>query len=526
MAKNNSNKKRSDRRPNDRGSKKPGFKSFDKESPEERDLKGGTKSNDPTWYMRNSANAEWVGRLAFTKPLGTPIIMTSATSKGKQIYPDYVPGVMTLGLTPTIGVAKAPSDAVNACATKYFTNVRSKISGSRSYVAPDLMIYTIGAAQLYSMYVWGARLYAIARTFDQQNRYVGDTLLKANRVQPDDFRQHVGDWLFFLNQFAVKINSFAVPNDINYFKRQMYLYSGIYKDSNASKAQLYMNVPDGFMYYNGTASENGGILSVKQMPTSGLKYADLVSYFNDILGAMYGDEDMYTMSGDVYKAYAPNVLLANSVSADYTVNIIYDEAVLSQFENANAVGPLRTLDMVTQDANSGILLCNPKFFLLGHKGSGCDFNRIMNFHHTDVSSADVFEAAPLCCLPVWDSFDSTSGASGDIYAMRTMGTEVATSMAIWTMNNGVPNVKYEGASTFTQLGSEVDLAIFQIFSDLSNFDWHPLIYQTYNASASGTTTGQYDLYGIYGDLDTYRVMSESDLANIHDCALWSLFDVV
>lgn len=482
-----------------------------------------SSSNDPAWYMRNSANAEWVGRFSFAKPLGTPLNLEATTTKGSQTYPTYAPGLMTLRLVPTIGVAKAPSDAVNACATKYFTNVRSKISGSRSYVAPDLMLYTIAAAQLYSMYVWGARLYSIARSFDQQNRYIGDALLQANGINSEDFRANIANWLFFLNQTAVKINSFAVPDNINYFRRQMFLYSGIYRDSNTAKAQLYMNVPDGFLKYDGTGSEKGGRLLFSKLDSS-LTYDKLTTYFNDLVGAMYGDEDMYTMSGDVYKAYAPHVLLANSVSTDYTVPITYDAAVLTQFENAVAVGPLFNLEVVTQDPDTGTLLCDPTFFLSNHSGAGCDFNRIMNFHHTDVSAADVFEAAPLCCAPIFSAYDTTNG--GDIYKVQTMGTEVATEMAIWTMSNGVPSVKYSGPSTFTQLGDNIQMWMLQTISDLTDFDWHPLVYQTYSSSASGVTTGEYDLQAIYGDLDVYRSMSASDLANIHDCALWSLFDVV
>lgn len=522
------NKRKGKKKPNTMNYKK-GFRSEDRDIQDDRNFSDKFRSaNDPAWYTKYQDLASWARTIDFNRPAGSPIADRYEASTPTSL-PDSIAGIMTFDVNPSIGIATSANDAVNTNAVKYFNTIRGIVSGSRTYEAPDLMLYTIAAANLYSAYNWAARLYGMAFNFSQQNRYIGDAFLKASGVDPVDFRRNLADFRLFLNSYASKISVFAVPSKMTYFNRVNFLYSGIYADSNTSKAQIYMNVPHHFLQYDSTGSPHGGQLLAKIPPTTiwngdpqAASVAAIEAYLNTLLDAMFYDQDMYTMSGDIHKAFSGDLLVANPIAEQFNVPVLYDEAVLSQFNNATLFnhGMNDGTPIVKQDQNNGILLCTLSD---GAAFKGRDINAVLNFHKQDISIDDIFEAVPFVV-----SFKERISGSTVFADVVSMGTEfLSRAHAFYFASNGVLNrvdLRRENYVDVNALDATALETHMRSASVVSQFDWAPEIFvDSYDSSQ--TTPYDIKIVGDLYDYDVYSVLDDRQVGRLHDIALWSLFAI-
>nr|AVX53519.1 putative capsid [Marmot picobirnavirus] len=347
-----------------------------------------SEENDVALYSKNPQLMQDVASFPFAYMLGTQTDLDPSNTilRASQFI---VPGVMALYYLPTLGYSNDLSSPINVAARNMFTTLRKKVSGSRTYDAPDLMMYIGAADGLYSFHSLMKRVYGTVRNYTPYNKYYADTLVAMMGVDPADVRQNLAQYRGFINMMAAQLSNIATPANLGLFTRHQWMTEGLYLDSGTKKAQTYLYVPlalprfDYMSDPNGTSlvyetwydpqavqtdAATGGISFVN--PSKLKKLADCQAYWDKLYQGIMLDDDFNTISGDVANAFGDGSLTRiMPISDDYFVEPEFIEEVLSQIENATVLpmtfqgGAMTEWPKVTQqnDINNGAIIYTPTF---------------------------------------------------------------------------------------------------------------------------------------------------------------------
>lgn len=480
--------------------------------------------NDPSWYNNNGQLAFDAGNMSFGQPMGARILDYSVT--GKDVT---MPGIMTIGLSPSIGVCADPFAPANIASRALYDRVNYKNSRNFSYEAPDLMMTVLAFNQLYAFHAWMRRLYGIANVYSQYNRYVPSALLLANGVAVDEqetieqLGEHtilgrLADFRYYINLFARKANAFCVPNGMSLFDRTYWLYSNVYADEDSRKAGMYMFIPDYLWKFNETGTEFGASLDPialgKSYEVGGslLTLEEIMRFGDNLLEPLFQSQDVNNISTDIMKAYENNLVTLPDTPEDYIVDISYSPEVLNQINNATVISGYRVLQgmgHVTQNPNNGTLI-----FAASTDQTHVDKvkNIIMNTHILQPSPDDVLVMSRLTTK--WKT-------SGNVIVLESSGTEIPTSMNVFVFEDlgdtkhTLELKQYDIGSTLANNPSMKTLGLINKFKD------HPLFRVLhYNAS-----TEKFDVDELISDVDNFTVVDSADLYNLHEVAIMSEFNV-
>lgn len=504
--------------------------------------------NDASWYAKNSQALNASASFSYNTPLGAPLRYDRMVAELPYIRQTAamttVPGLMSLHLSPTIGISTDYSSPANVAAQNIYSFVRYANSGSRNYDAPDLMLYLLAMDSVYSCWNWMKRLYGCVNSYSQLNRYMPRAYVQANGVDFDDLIGNLADFRAFLDNTGAKISAFCVPAVMNYFVRHSWLYSNIYKDSDTLKAQQYIFVPSYFYQYDETTSADGGILSIvpvcyeAKQEQNLLKVSEIESILTGMLNALQYSEDIGVMSGDILKAYGENQMFKLSpIDANYSVTPVYNEEVLNQIHNCTLVAAVYQNDdlsawSITQDPNTNWLLWNPSFSTLG-----AGANRqgaLINMPWENPTPENTMVGSRLVASTYVSKEDN-------LVHFSCVGSDYVNEAYIWMFSSVSQGGDLESQSTFTNLNlifqriegdvyfikSGTPLPGYDVFTQLhkiqliSNFDWHPLVTISYR----DLDTPLYESLGFMGDMNTYTIIGETQLEAMNLTALLSMFGV-
>lgn len=289
-------------------------------------------SNDWKWYAENEQLVKDVASYPFAWPVGTEL------STGIPFVDNHaIPGIMCIYTSPAVGYADTTSAPINTAARNIYSYVRHANSGHTNYEAPDLMMYLLAMDSIYSFISYAKRIYGVMNLYTYENRYYPDALLTAMGVSPEDFRTHIADFRAFVNTLVVRVGSMAIPASMSYMARHMWMYEGIYVDSDTPKAQTYLYSPAGF--YISRLDKNGlGMLHYVPLQADGstlLTYEQFTTYALAMIEPILASEDYNIMSGDILKAFGESGIYKGfGISEEYQVLPSYNKEVLSQIENA------------------------------------------------------------------------------------------------------------------------------------------------------------------------------------------------
>lgn len=453
------NEKQFKKGPAANGKKKPFKKRFpNKESTYKNDdLRGadhrvcaGSKDNDPSWYALNPQLLKDAASFPYAWPLGHKLDLGRFANKINQ---GSLPGIMVMNWVPTIGYSSDGTSPVNVASINTYTKVRHDNSGHANYDHADYMMYLLAMDSVYAYHSWMRRVYGVALTYSNTNRYYPRALVKAMGVNFDDLQRNLADFRQYINTYAVKASALAVPAKMSIMTKHYWMSEGLYYDSNQDKPQTYLFNPIGFYQFGLSATEDvHGVLNFKPMfkeagpdalyntacvgartdENSAWKLSDFVKYGDSLLAPIISDEDFGIMSGDTLKSFGIGGCYTLPVTEEtYTVVPSYSPEVLDQIQNATFIGMPDVASMtIDQNVNvgAGWILSDPKFThpwikgISGHELPGQNaflVNRFLTFEHGDITPEQTMEASR------WTNI-STEVTSTDTRAYRvpTMGTEV------------------------------------------------------------------------------------------------------
>lgn len=541
-----------------------------------------SKPNDWRWYAQNEQLLKDTASFPYSWPLGNKL---NLGSYAPEINKGSLPGVMAIYTSPTFGWSDNPNSPVNVAARNIYSYVRHANSGHANYDAPDLMLYLCAMDSLYSYLAYLKRIYGVMSTYSYTNRYYPKAVIEAMRVNFDDIQANLADFRGFINTYAIKVGSMCVPASMSYMAKHMWMYDGLYADSNQDKAQTYLFSPDGFYRY--TLKDDAGALAWYRMsfpsaPDSLARFSDLRQFANSMLDPILRSEDMNIMSGDILKAFgAANVYKVEGINETYTVLPAYQPEVLDQIQNTSLIGLFDATDAhrpyLYQDATKGWLKFTPvcehpyPFNLADEEFPGQNVfcaNRFVTFEHGDITPANTMEATRMTNIADEYTADNTQ-----YYNVTTMGSEVAhyatihyyvqqtngewhlehtkpiyiglTHMLSITSANFTDQVKADLNATQVDTGRvairDAFSAQFISFRDalssdalitqrLSQFARHPAVAVT--TGIQDLSTGTYHVAPAYGrfngmllDVNYYTIVDKDDLRVMSETALMSMFNI-
>lgn len=486
--------------------------------------KGDYNANDPQWYIPNEQLLNDVAAIPYSIPLGSMVDTGFPTPDTREgTIARCIPGVMAINMYPGPGRSNSVPDAINVAANMIYSKIRANISGTRPYDAPDVMMYLMGADHAYMYLSWMQRLYGLMNVYSSVNKYLPKALIEAQGVNFENLRNNLSSFRYYINNFALQLASLYVPADIPLFKRHYWLYQNVWADSDSAMGQIYLYTPAGFGTYEEKTSEKGGFIKFNGSYGYGRKEkwtTSVIAVFGDhLLENLIYSEDVGTISGDIRRTYGDShSLVPTTIDETYSVVPSYNKEVLSQIENMFSLGvkdgtcTIKSLD-VTQDPNTNHITWDLTF-------TAKDTNhgkRLIQFY----SDADHYYLSshgtatnPADNIVMTRFMNACHFISGKDITITSCGSEIVLDIDIILME-GVNTTTLSTASFFESTWMSNVIAI-------SKFDWHPIIY-IFGPTAN--PEGKYDFRGVVADLDTFTVISDTQITRLNDMACMGLFNV-
>lgn len=529
-------------------------------------------SNDPMWYNSNNQLAFDAGSFSFNTGLGD---IDSAYGSNFS-----VPGVCSIGILPIPIVSNSSNDPVNITSRAFFSNVlRANSRSNPDYEASDLMVYLIAVANAWSALYWCRRLYGMCNAYSQYNRYLPQALVMADGVDFEDLLSNLAKFRYEINAFAVQLATYAVPNNIPYFKRMAWLFNNVYTDDPTRRASIYMYHPEGFGMWSDSGSSGsqidfGGFQTVHadstdmygaytRVDNSLMTVSEIISMLRQLITKLRDSTDVNNMSGDILKAYGPeNILIPDTIDYEYTVYPEYVPEVLTQIHNMTLNGMVVISDegtLLTQDQNTlnlytevgfqpwgagGIINSEHNYwqYIANKAGAG---SNILDLHVDNPTSDDVLVATRL--MVTNKAYDyHVSGSTYKAMTVQYGGMDVGTVAYVIDFDPTTKQFRITAPiSTFRFCGknyaapndtwaptSPESSSMLATDFGIANSDFIDVItrYGVFEERPKLVIDSGGDNYDAspelpFSDVDNYVVINRSELSRIHQAAMFSLFNV-
>lgn len=442
-----------------------------------------SSDNDPKWYIPTGQMAKDVASFPTAYSVGAPIKRGTYKWQGKTFATSLdvsLPGVLALKLMPTVGCPTSPEDPVNVAMNIMFRDIRSATSGTSYYEAQDLMMYILAVGNLYSWYAHLVRAYGTLNTYSILNRYVPDALLEAMGFDADDLRTNAANFRTYINTFALKLASFALPNNLYYIVRQIFAFENVYQDADTTKAQYYLYRPHSLFKYVVVQSAGSMIRSIEsvEVPET-LTYQNMVNFTEDLVNAVIQVEDIRYMSADILKKYGSNLFKVSQIADGYAVSPVYNSEVLTQFENAFIFNePTSYVHTISQNVgiNNAYIFENIQLMydedspLPRLVGALSEWRRVINFHRKDATPEDILVATRLSLGSI-----GVDPANLISISVNSCGSEIAVGATLYTYIASTTGLELQATSLGSIEVASGSQQTIEKIGNLSRFDWAPML---------------------------------------------------
>lgn len=528
-------------KPNKRPTKKVEV-DVDRDDINKADLKGSSKlsraeENDPSWYARNEQIMRDAASFSTGYPIGVALPQNMFNTMGLKSTIGYIqtPGIMAIEFMPTVGRSADAQSPINMAARAMYSFVRYANSGSAVGAPSDMMQYLVASDSIYMWHASLARVYGLLRDAQYTNQYKPVTMVEAMGFNYNDLVKNMAQFRYHINSLALRANRIAIPNDVAYVMRHVWMAGSVFLDSSASKAQMYAYVPTHFY----TRIESWTVNDVAQPPKCELvapytytgntrnllSLNDIIAFTDKLLNNILQSESFGITTGDIMKAYGRDKLFALApIAEDFTVVPVYSQEVLSQIENLDLipfVSPASFNIYQTKDPSSdnwltsgvhvtgdfaieaaglsgitdiGNYLFSAAYIYMSQMRN----TKLLNFHKDDVTPSDAMVASRLTLRMNANPYGSGAiGAlsttankfSGFTIPLESWGSEIATQMRIFTyaqngdgLNGSMLKLNYPlyggsqtmAISTVSGVDSSWEQQAF--LYQVNQFDWHPELY--------------------------------------------------
>lgn len=499
-------------------------------------------ANDPSWYIREGQLAKDVASISFNTAIGVNSSLDpndASTSAGLIGCKFSAPGIMAIHTLPAPGYSVSPVSPINIAAKNLYSFVRHANSGHSNYDSPDLIMYYLAMDSVFDLIYAAQRVLGVAQLFSQKNRYIGDYLIQALGIEPNNLRANIAQYRARLNMNIVKASVFAIPNTFTLFKRHAWMYSNIFADSPVDKCQLYAYLPSIVYKYNETS---GGPGQLDPMPIFLTKSASAETFNNNIvplsylltqmetlLSTLQASEDINIMSGDILKAYGrENLFTLSLIPENFSMAPIYSDEILDQIHNTRFAGnkPRKDSTLVTDfntySLDSLVIRQDPSIGAGNIIFTPC-FADIMTLSYDAVIDMVDNEPTPERVLVATRNTiagTTTQIMSGDhpagwLTRLDSFASDICLCAYIYfTAADGLLSYSTVYHSSSIALNTDTTKRLLM-------FRKAPMLWSTAIDAAAGTAT----LTLPYSSMENYTVVNDDTLSKMHQSAILSMLGV-
>lgn len=474
-----------------------------------KELKGGHPhgGNAVSWYYVTERMGKDVANVPFNIFGGVDL---SKDVPNAAVY-NSVPAVGVIRYFAYSGTSRSATSALNVASRALYSWVRHQNSGRTNYEAPDLTIAVLAISEVFRMIFEAKRIYKTAMTYTFENRAIPDLLLSAMGADPADVRANLAQFRYGINLRIAKLSSLFIPDVFDLFRRQALMASLVLLDSTSKRAQYYTFKSQNYLVFNATGNPNGGGLEVRE--TGSDRSVELIlQQIDSMLDVLLQDEDTNIMCGDMLKAYGREKgLSVPELSESETIELVYDENILAQIENATFIQGNITFgnDPTANPGSFAVYQENGSLYSLPQMNSnGSNLYRltdknILNSHKDDPDWQDVLEWTRL--MPTVDANTLIIEAGTEIPMEFTTYRYLYSSTGASIITNTTQCAVFMDGS--------VPSAEAIVMARMSTFDWHPICY-VYDSATDAAA-----FQSFYGELKNYTFLDVATINRLHDCAV-------
>ena len=498
-------------------------------------LKGTFKAitgQHPEWYENYPLNG--LINLNYGRRLGTIESILRSTNSTSP-YSFGVPTVVALDVVLT--KPQTNTNDWNQAIQYLYSTIRSANSGSINYSMYDVERYVLDVRNIHAMYCYLRRAYASLNNMNLYDATIPRALLYAMGLNYDDFVSNAANLKEWSNKLSLQIST-LLPLNIDLINRTRWMFSNIFNDSNDIKGSKYIFKLNYVTPFYDTTTPT---ITPKSFTYQGISfnslttYAQVYKFVNDYINNCINNDIYAVIAGDILKAFGASAIYPSEIWDDnMPTPLIYDEAALTQIQNASITGTINNANnyitytvsdnsFVQQNSSISIITTNTINSQYAINGN----NIYVNAYKDSMTPGETLSATRLSHSL---SVENASGGN-TIYSIRTCGTELVTDyrVVVRVSSNDIWSSSNYGIATITGSSSQIinNIVLMNstspqnavIISAWSALDWSPLLF-LYTLDDE-----KVNVIGVLWDFNNYAVTDSDNLSSLHGYAALSLLAV-
>lgn len=419
-----------------------------------------------------------------------------------------------------------------------YSTIRSANSGSVNYSMYDVERYVLDVRNIHAMYAYLRRAYATLNNVSLYDATSPRAYFYAMGLDYDDFVSNAADLKEWANKLSIQVSR-LVPLNIDLINRTRWMFSNLFADSDDVKSSKYVfSLPYVVPYYELTTVTKPIAFSYYGNSMSSLtKYSAIYTTVNDYMNKVINNDTYAIIAGDILKAFGNDAIYPSEVwDESMPTPIVYDEAALTQIQNASIQGFLTTnngTQTTTWEITDNNFVKQTIFTVFNGASYASETalqkliqdDIYVNTYKDSMTPGETISATRLACRA-----KVTEGSSTVQYLLDVCGTEVVIGFGFVNITNGSYKLlNLSGFSTYFMnniiLGNynQNDPTQFFITSAISTLDWFPRVIM-YAAINNNVATARIPIATMW-DFNNYAVTDPRNLSSLHGYAALSLLAV-
>lgn len=512
-------------KPTQRPRKKPGNRGPKMDPESQRAL------NDISWYTHYPDLVNGSASIPYILGMQTKWSLTDVPGEGSSVIMNQSsPGLMAFRTNPAYGISTSMDSPLNQAAQEIYGFIRLGNSRTSSYDAADIMTYLIAWDSIYMLTTNLIRAYGMLNVRTPDNTYFPDTFISAMGLKPSDAHDNASKMYYGINEIISMLQGWGIPTGMDIFARHQWLYKTYYTDSQTSKAQSYMFVPNTYYEWAGAGSEYSTSTAVlKQIPYNNLMGVEgYVHLIKTLINNIRNDSDCIAMHYDILAWYGSSGLYqVEPMPLNYVTQGTFAPEVLMQIQNMTICGLMDPIDSnfngnITHDGATGIITYNP----ISQRSD--DFN--ISLYMTDrLITIPIPNANPSINMVAtrFTNVCEWKNRENHVVGFHEVGSEFVSAAIIYKYRDVNGSWEVVESSKLRYVNNDYTLArgglaYFNSLTDVTSFNMHPCIIGSYSVTVGDETTNP--TIRLF-DLDNFAVLNKSELARMHQTAIRSMFSI-
>lgn len=407
-----------------------------------------------------------------------------------------------------------------------FNELQSTQTGTPRFNVRDLEAYVISVRNFHAIYADLRRAFATMSAINAYDATTPKSLLMAMGWAEENIAGFAADVRNFGVLFGRKISKLA-PMNINLINRTRWMFSNIFADSNDMKhASWVMNLST---YPVPTWGEDGHVTGYTQYAygTAKTTWLTFPTAISQQLNAFINQPIMSLIASVMLKAYGGSAFYpVEEWSIDMPTPIIYDEAALTQIQNAVVIATSSSPTITYTVTNDKATDCKVRYTVTKISDDNiANFTDtcFVNMYKDNVTAGETLSATRFSAM---FEASNTAGVNEATINFNVFGTELMRDASVIFYDGKSKQLSSNAIGLFHDLISYGGTGVPKIQSELAgSIDWSPMTvpkFMIIQGTSPDLKIYSYNLYPVW-DFNNYAVLdSQNELSTLHDYAILSL----